>query len=87
MEYAIAKLSTKGQIVIPQQLRTNLKSGEELLVVRENDSFIIKKVSSLAKNIQEDMKFAKDIEKAWLEHDQGQVTSLSVQDFKKKLDK
>jgi bifunctional DNA-binding transcriptional regulator/antitoxin component of YhaV-PrlF toxin-antitoxin module len=87
MEYAIAKLSTKGQLVIPLSLRYDLKDGEELLVVRENDSFILKKVSSLAKNIQEDMKFAKNVEKAWSDYDKGQYEKLSVSDFKAKLDK
>ena len=44
MEIATTKLSSRGQIVIPIEMRKNLKEGEKLIVIRSGDDLIIKKL-------------------------------------------
>lgn len=57
MEIEITKLTSKGQVVIPQDIRdkNNLKSGEKFLVYGTSDSIILKRVKRLeeAKGIKE----------------------------------
>ena len=48
MELSITRLSSKGQVVIPKELRkeAKLKAGEKLLVYGDKDTIVLKKVSS-----------------------------------------
>ena len=64
MEFAIAKVSTKGQIVIPSNLRGDIISGDEFLIVKEDDKFILKNVKHLAENLKNDLQFAHQVTKA-----------------------
>ena len=44
----ITKLSTKGQIVIPESARKNLEVGTAFTVVRKGDLIILKEIFDLA---------------------------------------
>lgn len=68
MDFAVATISTKGQLVIPSQMRTSLKAGEQVLIVRDEDRFVLKKMSSVAKEMQEDLMFAKRTDEAYEQH-------------------
>jgi AbrB family looped-hinge helix DNA binding protein len=61
MEYGIAKISTKGQIVIPNVIREkmNLKENEQLLVMSDNDQIYIRPVNTIVDIKQ---KKSKDVE-------------------------
>ena len=85
MEYAIARVSTKGQIVIPSSLRENVNEGDEFLMVKDNGRIILKSMKSLASNLKEDLIFAERVEKAWQEHDRGKFEKKSKKDFLKEL--
>ena len=85
MEYAIAKVSTKGQIVIPTSLRSNIKTGDEFLMVKDEGRIILKSMKSLASKLKEDLLFAEKVEKAWQEHDKGKFEKKSKDDFLKEL--
>ncbi len=39
----ITRVSSRGQIVIPLELRKDLKEGDKLLVIRRGDEIILKK--------------------------------------------
>lgn len=86
MEFAITKLSTKGQVVIPQSMRTDLKPGDDFLLVKEKGSFVLKKMSDVSKYVQDDIKFSECIDRAWKQYDSGQFISMSEEEFDKELD-
>ncbi|MDD5331578.1 MAG: AbrB/MazE/SpoVT family DNA-binding domain-containing protein [Candidatus Nanoarchaeia archaeon] len=85
MEYAIAKVSTKGQIVIPTSLRENINSGDEFLMVKDGDRIILKNLKGLASNLKDDLVFAEKVEKAWQEYDKGKFETKSKEGFLKEL--
>ena len=85
MEYAIAKVSTKGQIVIPTSLRNNIHSGDEFLMVKDNNRIILKSMKSLASKLKEDLIFASRVEKAWREYDKGKFVTKSKDEFLREL--
>lgn len=64
MEIALTKMSSKGQIVIPSELRENMKEGEQLIIIKNDHQFILKKTSEMDKNLKEDIEFAKRTEAA-----------------------
>jgi len=66
MSIEIAKISSKGQIVIPQDIREHkgIKEGERFLVYDIDDNIILKRIKNLdkAKNIDE---FEKAFNATW----------------------
>ena len=62
MDISITKMSSKGQIVIPLEMRDNLKEGEKLLLIKNGKQIIIKKASDFDKNLKEDLEFARRTE-------------------------
>lgn len=85
MEFAIARVSTKGQIVIPNPLRKGMRTGDEFLMVKDNGRIILKNMRGLASELKEDLIFAERVEKAWKEYDKGGFKTKSKDDFLKEL--
>ncbi|MDD5086185.1 MAG: AbrB/MazE/SpoVT family DNA-binding domain-containing protein [Candidatus Nanoarchaeia archaeon] len=85
MEYAIAKVSTKGQIVIPNRLRQNIKTGDEFLIVKDDNRIILKNIRDMAEDLKDDLIFAEKVEKAWQDHDKGKFVTKTKDNFLKDL--
>lgn len=85
MQFAIAKVSSKGQIVIPSGLRKDIHSGDEFLIVKEKGRIILKKMNELAKDFIDDFKFAEEVEKTWKQYERGKFETKSKKDFLKEL--
>lgn len=85
MEYAITKVSTKGQIVIPSSLRKDVHIGDEFLMIKEDNNIVLKNMKSLASSLKEDLIFAEKVESAWKEYDKGKFITKSKEDFLKEL--
>ncbi len=84
---SITKLSSKGQVVIPQEMRKNLKEGDKLIIMQNNGQIILKKAEEFSKNIEEDLEFAKRTEEAWKAYDRGEFISQSEEEFLAELEK
>ncbi|MEK6909081.1 MAG: AbrB/MazE/SpoVT family DNA-binding domain-containing protein [Nanoarchaeota archaeon] len=87
MEMNMTKMSSKGQVVIPQELRKDIKEGDKLLVIRNADQIIIKKASKMDKQFAEDLEFAKRTEEAWKRHDRGEFKTMEFDEFIKEMKK
>lgn len=79
----ITKLSSKGQIVIPESLRKNFEIGKAFNIIRQNDLIILKPVYGLT---SEEIKEMKELEKIWKEIDSGKGVVMSESDFIKEMD-
>ena len=87
MDIAITKMSSKGQVVIPSEMRTDIKTGDKLVIIKNKDQLLMKKASSLSKNLADDLEFAKRTEKALRQYERGEFKSMPVDEFLKKLEK
>ena len=85
MEFAIAKVSTKGQIVIPTPLRRNIQTGDEFLIVKDGNRMVLKNIKDVAQDLKDDLIFAERVEKAWQDYDKGKFVTKSKDDFLKEL--
>jgi len=85
VEFAIAKVSTKGQIVIPSNLRNNIKVGDEFLMVKDNERIVLKNMKGLASDLKDDLIFAERVDKAWKEYDKGKFITKTKEEFLKEL--
>ncbi|MBI5149016.1 AbrB/MazE/SpoVT family DNA-binding domain-containing protein [Candidatus Pacearchaeota archaeon] len=87
MDISITKISSKGQVVIPQEMRTDLKEGDKLIVIKSDNRIILKKMKNFEKNLEEDLEFARRTEEAWKRYGKGEFTSMKAKDFLKELKK
>jgi len=87
MEIALTKMSSKGQIVIPSEFRDDIKEGEQLIIIKNDNQLILKKVNKIYKNLKEDLEFAKRTEAAWERYDKGKFKSSTTKVFLKDLNK
>jgi AbrB family looped-hinge helix DNA binding protein len=78
----ITKLSTKGQVVIPEKIRENMEVGTPFVVTKKDDLIILKKVEGLT---EEEKKEMEELDKIWKDIDEGKGTKMSVEDFLKEM--
>jgi len=87
MEINITKMSSKGQIVIPLEMRQNIKEGDKLLIIQNNDQIILKKTEDFNESLKEDLEFAKRTEEAYKRHEKGDLIKVSSEKFINELEK
>ena len=87
MEVAITKMSSKGQVVIPLEMRGNIKEGDKLVIIQDKDRLIMKKATKLSENLKEDLEFARRTEEAWKRYEKGEFKSMDAKDFLKELER
>jgi AbrB family looped-hinge helix DNA binding protein len=84
---SITKMSSKGQVVIPLEMREDIEEGEKLVVIKNENQIIIEKMEFFDKNLEEDLEFARRTEEAWKQIDEGKFTSYTKDEFLKELEK
>lgn len=87
MDLAITKMSSKGQVVIPIELRQGFNVGEKIVVMAENGILVLKKANDVGKKLVEDLAFAKRTEEAWQQYKKGKFKSMPAKEFLKELKK
>ena len=81
----MTKMSSKGQVVIPAELREGLKEGEQVLVIKNNGQIILKKANTMDKQLKEDLEFARRTEEAYKRYEKGEFIEMEFDDFIKKM--
>ena len=74
-------MSSKGQVVIPAEMRTGICQGEKLLIIQNDNQIILKKASELDKNVAEDIEFAKKTDEAWKRLEEGKGIKMDFDNF------
>ena len=87
MDIAVTKMSSKGQIVIPVEMRKGLKEGDKLVVIRKKGSLILRKASEVEKNFEEELLFAKRTEEAFKRYQKGEFIEMDFDEFIEKAKK
>jgi len=87
MDINITRMSSKGQIVIPQEMRKNFKEGEKILIIQGGDKLILKKATDFDENLKEDLEFARRTEEAWKRIDKGEFISVDSENLFEEMDK
>ena len=81
MNVAITKMSSKGQVVIPTEMRAGINEGDKLLIIQNEGQLIMKKASKLDSNLKEDLEFAKKTDEAWKRIEEGKGIRMDFDDF------
>ena len=68
MKIDTTKMSSRGQVVIPLDMRQNIKKGDKLIVIRKDDEIILKK------SIPETALWSeKSLAKTWLNKEEDEI--------------
>jgi len=83
----LAKVSSKGQVVIPARIRekAKIKEGTTLAVSSQKNIVIMRKLDEGM--TEDDLRTLKDLEKAWKDIEEGRFKELSIDEFFKELKK
>lgn len=81
----ITKLSSKGQIVIPQSMREDLDVGTPFFVSRKDDLIILKTIKP--KLTKKEKAEAEELRKIWEEIDKGNSIVSTWDEFAEQMDK
>jgi AbrB family looped-hinge helix DNA binding protein len=77
----VTRMSSKGQIVIPSNMRGDLKEGDELLIIKDEGRIILKKADKLTEEMKEDLEFAKRTERAYNKIEAGKGIKMDFDNF------
>lgn len=78
----VTKLSTKGQIVIPENIRSGIEIGTAFSVIKRDNLIILKQISGLTSEEEMEVEELKEI---WKSIEDGKAKGYSKSDFLKKL--
>lgn len=80
------KVSSKGQVVIPNGLRKKMKvrDGDYFSIMSTDDLIILKKISEV-KMLKEDLKTINKVKEAWADIEEGKFKKGSLDDLMKDL--
>jgi len=80
-DISITRVSSKGQVVIPLEMRGDFKEGDKLLVIKNQGKLILKKASDLDEQLEEDLEFARRTEEAYKNIEKGEFTSVNSENL------
>ncbi len=83
----VTRISSKGQIVIPADMRKDLKEGEKLIIIRYGKQIILKKEEDMDESMKEDLEFARRTEEAWKAYERGEFKKMDFDDFIEEMKK
>ncbi len=70
MQIDVTKMSSRGQVVIPLDIRKGINEGDKLIVIRKGDEIILKKEIPEAALLSE-----KSLSEAWLSKEDEEAFS------------
>ncbi|MFC2174371.1 AbrB/MazE/SpoVT family DNA-binding domain-containing protein [archaeon] len=84
----VVRLSSKGQLVIPQEMRADLelKAGEKLVIIGGKDGLVLKPLKRLSGELLQELADAKLAADSWKEMDKGKALKFSKNRFRKELE-
>ncbi|MCK4553314.1 AbrB/MazE/SpoVT family DNA-binding domain-containing protein [Candidatus Pacearchaeota archaeon] len=83
----VTRMSSKGQIVIPVNMRGNLKEGDELIIIKDDERIILRKAESLTEQLKEDLEFARRTEEAYKRIEAGEFISVDSENLFEEMSK
>ena len=85
LSISITKMSSKGQIVIPQEMRKGMHEGDRFVIIRNDNQIILKKAEDFDENLKEDLEFARRTEEAWKQIEAGKGIRTTAEEFLKEM--
>ena len=83
----LTRMSSKGQIVIPQDMRKGFAEGDKFVIIKSDNQLILKPVRNVSRNFAEDVEFAKRTIASLERYERGKFKSMNDKEFLAELEK
>lgn len=87
MDIATTKMSSKGQVVIPAEMRKDLRKGDKLVILRTKDQIIMRKATKMEQQLEEDLEFARRTDEVWKRYEKGEFKKMDFDEFIEEMKK
>ena len=87
LTFGFTTMSSKGQIVIPKELRKSFKQGDKVLLMYDGQRLVMKRTTLLEPQLIEDIAFAKRTEEAYQRYLHGDFKQLDKKEFLRQVKK
>jgi bifunctional DNA-binding transcriptional regulator/antitoxin component of YhaV-PrlF toxin-antitoxin module len=77
----LTRISSKGQVVIPSDMREDFKEGEELFIIKDEDRIVLTRATKISEQMREDLDFAKKTDEALKRIESGEGNKMNFDDF------
>ena len=84
---SVTRMSSKGQIVIPVNMRGDLKEGDEIVLIKDDERIILKKAEKMTEQMKEDFEFARRTEEACKRIEAGEFISVNSENLFEEMNK
>ena len=68
-------------------MRANLKVGDDILIIHDDERIILKKSDKLTKQMKEDFEFARRTEEAYRRIEAGEFISIDSENLEEEMNK
>ena len=68
-------------------MRKDLREGDELLIIKDDDRIILKKADKVTQQMKEDLEFARRTEEAYEKIESGKGIKMNFDDFIQEMKK
>ena len=83
----LTRISSKGQVVIPSDMREDFKEGEELFIIKDDDRIVLIKAVKISEQMREDLEFARRTDEVLKRIESGKGTKMNFDDFLNEMKK
>lgn len=84
---SVTKMSSKGQIVIPANMRKDFKTGDDIILIKDDNRIILKKAEHLTEQVKEDLEFARRTEEAYQRIENGEFIVVDSENLAEEMSK
>ena len=77
----LTRISSKGQVVIPSDMREDFKEGEELFIIKDEDRIVLTRATKISEQMREDLDFPKKTDEALKRIESGEGNKMNFDDF------
>jgi len=88
MDAAIVKLSSKGQLVLPTEMKNNLRlsKGSKIILIQQGNALVMKSVDNISHNLEDEILDMALASKGWEQLESKKSKKVSKVKFLKELD-
>ena len=87
MAVGMSKVSSRGQIVIPQNMRKNFKEGDSVFFIEEGNNLILSNEETVSEKVLEDLEFVRGTQEAIDEMESGDFIEVNSSNLEEEMDK
>lgn len=85
MAVGMSRVSSRGQVVIPQDMRKNFQEGDKIFFIEEGKNLILSSEDSISEKVIEDLEFERRTKEALKRVEAGEFVSVDSDNIEEEM--